>query len=84
MAVPREDVATKARRLLTEGRVTVTRVDARQVGGMVRGDSAGVYRVAFTGGRWWCTCEARSRCSHIRALQLCTVVRTPDAQRSTA
>lgn len=81
--MPRENAAAKARRLLAEGRVTVTRVGAHHVGGMVRGDSAAVYRVAFTGGRWWCTCDARGRCSHIQAVQLCTVVLTPNTEGST-
>jgi uncharacterized Zn finger protein len=80
--MPRESAATKARRLLAEGRVRITRVEALRVGAVVRGDSAGLYAVAFHRGRWSCTCEARGRCSHIRATQLCTVVRRPQEATS--
>lgn len=71
-----ENVAQKARRLLAEGRLEVVRADK---GGIVvarcRGDSAEVYDLGFDPGpgEWRCTCPARSKCSHIAALQLVTV-----------
>ena len=65
----RENAATKARRLLTEGRVVVhTGVTIRA---RVRGDSAREYEVRFDGTRWHCGCPALSaRCSHVQAVQL--------------
>jgi len=70
----------KAHRLLTEGRLTVERVDEVIVASC-RGFSTGeVYRLGFDprdGGQWRCTCEANSkfhrRCSHLMALQLVVV-----------
>ena len=68
--VPREDVATKARRLLAEGRLTIRVLSEHLIEAAVRGDSALVYTTRWDRGGWTCTCDARSRCSHIRALQL--------------
>lgn len=74
--MPREDAAAKGRRLLTEGRLTVERLDA---GGLIvarcRGDSGAVYSLGFDPikRQWRCTCPARTNCSHLRALQLVTV-----------
>ena len=65
----RENAPTKARRLLTEGRVVVTRIDTYRIDAQVRGDSAALYRVAYLGGQWHCTCPARTRCSHVQATQ---------------
>lgn len=70
----RENAATKARRLLTEGRVTVLIRDRVHLEAVVRGDSGIEHRVAhdFTAG-WTCDCEAtafKSSCSHVQALQL--------------
>jgi hypothetical protein len=72
----REDAATKARRLLVEGRLSVLRRDARSVIASCRGDSGQVYMVGHDGERGWrCDCEAmRSTCSHIKALQLVVVI----------
>ena len=71
----RESAATKARRLLTEGRVTITRVDGAEINALVRGDSAGLYLVQHRPGWWTCLCDAISTlCSHVRAVQLVTVV----------
>jgi hypothetical protein len=69
----RENAATKARRLLTEGRLRVTAANAKEpfLAASVRGDSGAIYDVGFEpDGGWWCSCEARSRCSHVLALQL--------------
>lgn len=55
----RENVATRARRLLTEGRVTVQRVDDEAVIAQVRGDAAEVHRVEYRrGDEWTCSCTA--------------------------
>ena len=80
--MPRESADDKARRLLTEGRITIMAVDPDARASVVaeaKGDSGAVYALGFdrsTNG-WRCTCEAASkfgrRCSHLRALQLVTV-----------
>lgn len=69
----RENSAAKARRLLWEGRVAIVRVSEGYVLGAVRGDSAQIYTVKLVAGYWSCTCEARSACSHVKAVQLVTV-----------
>lgn len=71
----RENAATKARRLLTEGRVTITRVDGAEINALVKGDSAGMYLVQHRPGWWTCPCDAISTlCSHVQAVMLVTVV----------
>ncbi len=73
----RENVELKARRLLGEGRLNVVRVNRPHdvYEATVRGDSAGVYSVEWNhdAERWFCPCEARGLCSHIRAFQLVVV-----------
>jgi hypothetical protein len=73
----RESVDVKGRRLLTEGRLQVTRVDpdARLIVAKCRGDSAEIYDLGFDPrtNEWRCTCEARSTCAHLVALKLVTV-----------
>ena len=64
---------TKARRLLGEGRVVITRVDGRHVDAVVRGDSAELYSVSHHSGSWACDCAALGRCSHVQALMLVTL-----------
>ena len=71
--MPREDAMTKARRLLGEGRVVITRVDGRDVAALVRGDSAEIYSVTHHAGIWACDCAALGRCSHVQALMLVTL-----------
>lgn len=69
----RENAAAKARRLLAEGRVVVTRVAGLEVDGIVRGDSSGFHRVSHRPGLWSCDCASVGRnCSHIQAVQLVT------------
>jgi uncharacterized Zn finger protein len=69
----RENAAAKARRLLAEGRVTITRVDGREIAALVRGDSAQTYRVFHRDGAWVDDCPARTAgCSHITAVKLIT------------
>jgi hypothetical protein len=67
----RENAAVKARRLLSEGRVTLRCIGPDAIVANVRGDSAKVYAVVWdlTGG-WFCPCPAIGRCSHILAVQL--------------
>jgi len=71
----REDAQTKGRRLLTEGRLVVEAVDGRKVIASCRGDSGAEYKLGWDPRTrsWRCMCEARSRCSHLYALQLVTV-----------
>ena len=70
----RENVEVKARRYLTEGRVNVVDVTGQTVTAAVRGAGA-VYRTTHHHRRGWhCTCPARSRCAHVAALELITVV----------
>ena len=71
--MPRESAITKARRLLGEGRVIVTRLDGRSVDAVVRGDSAELYSVTHRSGSWACDCAALGRCSHVQALMLVTL-----------
>lgn len=68
----RENVETKGRRLLTDGRVVVEAVDPRRIVASVRGSGA-IHQVGYDRGAWFCTCEARGKCSHLVALQLVTV-----------
>jgi hypothetical protein len=71
--VTREDAFAKARRLLTEGRVTILRVGPQEFAAQVRGDHAGLYGCGYSGGRWYCACLHSARttfCSHRLALML--------------
>ena len=70
----RENVAAKARRLLTEGRVMVTFAVGNLIEADVRGDSGHVYHVIHSPGKWSCPCEARGRCSHVQAVMLIAAV----------
>jgi uncharacterized Zn finger protein len=73
----RENAAAKGRRLLTEGRVTIRMIDADEITAVVRGDTAREYAVRWDRLGWSCECDARSRCSHVRAVML--VVLEPSA-----
>jgi hypothetical protein len=64
-ALPREGVEQKSRRYLTEGRLTVDRVDGRGVRARCRGGGA-MYSLGF---------DAVGRCAHLVALELITVGR---------
>lgn len=77
-----EGIHEKGRRLLKEGRLTVLRVADGYVHAQCRGDSAEVYDLGFDSGKaqWRCTCQARSKCAHIVALQLVTVTPTPEEE----
>lgn len=72
-----ENVESKGRRLLVEGRLNVIRVDGPLIVAECRGDSGEVYQLGHDPrgrGRWGCTCPARGRCSHLVALQLVTTI----------
>jgi uncharacterized Zn finger protein len=73
---PREGVEGKARRLLAEGRVTVTHLDGERIDATCQGTDH-TWRLGWRRDRggWWCACPARSfgrRCSHLTALMLVT------------
>jgi hypothetical protein len=68
--MPREGAAPKARRLLSEARVTIRTIGPDAIVANVRGDSARVYAVVWDPTGWHCPCPAVSRCSHILAVQL--------------
>lgn len=69
----RENKQDKGTRLLTHGRLTVTKVDGDKVSAECRGDSGEVYELGFENGRWSCSCLARTDCSHLSALWRVTV-----------
>lgn len=69
----REDAQSKAIRLLAEGRVTLRRLSSDVILAAVRGDTARIYETRWDPDGWWCDCDALSRCSHIRAVQLVTL-----------
>jgi hypothetical protein len=69
----REDAQTKARRLVSEGRVTIRRIGDDLIVAHVRGDEAEVYVVTWDPDGWSCGCPALGRCSHVRAVQLVTL-----------
>jgi uncharacterized Zn finger protein len=71
--MPREDAQTKARRLVSEGRVTIRRIRDDLIAAHVRGDTAEVYAVTLEPDGWSCGCPALGRCSHVRAVQLVTL-----------
>jgi hypothetical protein len=70
MAIPRENYCAKAKRLLSEGRLRVRRVDPGRVEAVCIGDSAEDYDVGWSPGFWSCSCPARGRSSHMQALML--------------
>lgn len=85
----RENAAVKARRLLGEGRLLITRVDGREVDAICRGDSGEFYSVSHRPGHWACTCPALTRCSHMQALMLVVapvgrVILSPDVMAGVA
>ena len=63
-----ENAEAKGVRYLGEGRLTILRVDERQIEAVCFGDSGEVYRLGYHPGSWWCDCPALGRCSHMTAL----------------
>lgn len=77
----RENVDSKARRLLVEGRLSVlfateSLSSPAPIVATCRGDSGEVYRLGYDARKkeWRCGCQARGRCSHTIALQLVTTI----------
>lgn len=66
----REDAATKAKRLLGEGRLIVVAVDRRGVRATCRGEGA-VHELGWRPSTGWiCSCPVvTDQCSHLRALR---------------
>jgi hypothetical protein len=76
---PRETARERGRRLVSEGRLVLRRVDGLGVLGFVRGDSGEVHRVSYTPGHGWrCCSPARTQCAHENAAQLVTIA--PDTE----
>lgn len=77
----RENAAAKARRYLAEGRLSITEVAGPRVRATARGDGV-MYECGHSGGDpwggWWCTCPARSACSHLLALRSVVAVAATD------
>ncbi len=72
----RESVVEKAKRLLTEGRVTVVSAGDGFARAMVRGDGA-LYEVVDDARGRHCPCAARGPlCSHVRAVGMVTAPRS--------
>jgi hypothetical protein len=71
----RENAAEKARRIVAEGRLVLHRVDEDDglAVGSVRGD-AEIWNVGCDETGWWCSCQARGRCSHQLAVGLVVAV----------
>lgn len=77
--VGRENVPTKARRLLVEGRLQIRLYSPGEIRAICRGTEE-VHRLGFERGSWWCSCPARGPlCSHLAALQL--VASKPEGER---
>jgi uncharacterized Zn finger protein len=75
--VARENVDTKARRYLLEGRLQVRYCGPEGVRAFVRGQGE-LYHVTFTpGSSWHCSCAAKGRCCHLVATQLVVTVALP-------
>lgn len=66
-----ENHQTKGRRYVTEGRLRVMLVQSDRIYAECRGQGE-VWHCGYAKRRWWCDCPARTRCSHLVALQLVT------------
>lgn len=68
-----ENIEDKGRRYISEGRLSVKRVDYEKgvIVAEVKGSDA-LYHLGFDPAKkeWRCTCPARGRCAHLVALQL--------------
>ena len=73
----RENAQQKAKRILSEARLIVRRVDGPYVLAFVRGDGV-MHRVECHGEHGTCTCQARGRCSHLLAVGLVTATTRKD------
>jgi hypothetical protein len=79
----RENVETKARRYLTEGRVRIgiCNEESGIANAEVRGNGA-VYLVDHDERGWSCDCQARTECAHIAALKCVMVLRPRELRKS--
>jgi hypothetical protein len=72
----REDARRKGLRLLMDGRLTVLEVSSSGlIHAECKGDSGELYSLGFDPWKreWRCGCQARTKCSHLWALQTVTV-----------
>ena len=69
----RDDAQTKAARMCASGRVAIRSVTDACIRATVKGDSARIYTVTYDPSGWRDDCDAVGKCSHIRAVQLCTL-----------
>lgn len=68
--VPRETYLEKGRRYASEARLTIHHVSERRVRATCKG-SGTVHELGWDPEPgWWCSCLARTTCSHLAALQL--------------
>lgn len=77
----RESAATRARRLLIEGRVIVTTAKDDYVAADVRGSGAVHLVEHHPGDGWTCSCPAgqhRRTCAHVEALKLVSAPIRPE------
>ena len=66
------DAATKARRYICEGRLSIGSVNG-SVTATAKGDGA-IYHLGWERGRWFCDCPCMTdQCSHLKALRLVVV-----------
>ena len=69
----RENVASKAIRIILERRLRILLVKGDRIYAECRGTDA-MYHLGLDRGDWWCHCPNTTRnCSHIRALQYVTM-----------
>lgn len=63
----RENVDRKGARYLAEGRLRILEADEDAVMAECRGDGA-VDSLGYDERGWFCSCPARGRCAHLKAL----------------
>jgi hypothetical protein len=68
----RENYQRKGERYVSEGRLSVLRVDSAGIRATCRGSGV-VYELGYENGRWHCSCPAFSECAHLHSLKLVTV-----------
>lgn len=73
--MPPEDVLSKARRYLGEGRLTITAVNAAEIRAVCRGDGRHHHLGYNYIDGWHCDCPARVTCCHLVALRHVTNTR---------
>jgi hypothetical protein len=70
----RENARDRGRRLVSEARLVIRRVNDVEILAVCRGDSGELHELDYhPNGGWWCDCEARTQCGHLYALQLVTI-----------